>query len=211
MITSKEVSRRFWSQGLSGVDKDFFDSIISLVSQYFPVRTEEEQGETVDFKWYEKKFFVLNEELGTYKRYGDREKWELGIGAVRALQATEKLSELQELVERTMSLWDSEVNSDAYLDHKPWYKRVTRYAMKIEEWLAGVVFESYLVRKELEKQGFRRVWSKRFKYGHWLIVRERIDGTVIVKGLPRWATGYLIGKGGQRARELGIRVKVLRS
>jgi hypothetical protein len=110
-----------------------------------------------------------------------------------------------------MDLWDSEVNSDAYLDHKPRYKRVTRYAIKIEEWLAGVVFESYLVRKELEKQGFRRVWSKRFKYGHWLIVRERIDGTVIVKGLPRWATGYLIGKGGQRARELGIRVKVLRS
>jgi hypothetical protein len=211
VITKKVVSEKFWNQGLQGVDKDFFESVVTLVKQHFPVTTEEEQGETIDFKWYEKKYIVCGEELGTYKQYGDKEKWELGIGAVRAVEAIEKLPELQELVRTAMDLWDSEIDSDAYIDCKPWYKKATKYAMKVEDWLAGSVPESYLVRKELEKLGFRKVWSKRFKYGHWLIVRERIDGTVIVKGLPRWATGYLIGKGGQRARELGIRVKVLRS
>jgi hypothetical protein len=212
MITSKEVSKRFWNQGLQGVSKDFFESVVALVKQYFPVTTKEEAGETVDFRWFERKYFVLGEILGIYTRYEDsgvREKWELGIGAVRAVEAIEKLPELRELVKTTMDLWDSEIGSDAYLDHRPWYKKVTKYAMRVEEWLGGTTFESYLVRKELEKLGFRRVWSKRFKYGNWLIVRERLDGTVIVRDLPGWAVGYLIGKGGQRARELGIRVKII--
>jgi hypothetical protein len=178
MIASREVSRAYWNQGLQGVSKNFFETVVSLVSQYFPVRTEEEQGETVDFKWYEKKYIVCGEELGTYKQYGNKEKWELGIGAVRAVETIEKLPELRELVKTAMDLWDSEVNSDAYIDHRPWYKKTTKYAMKLENWLANTPYESYLVRKELEKRGYRSVWSKRFKYGNWLIVRVRNNGTV---------------------------------
>ena len=218
MVTSNELySVVQWpNQGV--VDKSTFDQLLEQLQVHFRIEKTRRQGKTTysGMEWEEVKYYIAGELIAEYKWFGahhnrpePREEYRVSHGAVEAMEAIEALPDIQQLVDKAMELWD-ELGSDAYVDHRPWYKSLTGYVLKLKSYLSTTaMFKSILTKRELERHGFRKIWYKRFRGGDHLFVRERLDGTVIVKNLEGWAVGYLIGKGGSRAKQLGIRVVVL--
>jgi len=186
--------------------KDVFESSkigekkVSVSKQYHSVH-----GKTEEWADGMKTLFTCFEDSKTHK-----EMCELTFDGYRFLKALVEYPELVKEAKELNKMWDSITRNDAFLTHKPFSKTEIKINKAMNDLVRWVYPYSKFGRAALEEAGLKGFHVKRFFGGDYLYVRIRKDGTVRVSEseLPSWAIGYLIGKKGKRAKELGIRVTV---
>ncbi len=145
--------------------------------------------------------------------YGREKKWvNIENDGRRLLDIMDKYNEFLEMAKELNELWNKVTNDDIIHTHKPFTRdeeRIVRL-ISILNYHNRNFPENFAIKKALSEVGIR-FFKRRFYGGDWIFVRiiDGIDGIGIVRvsrKKPSWITGYLIGKRGRRARELGIHV-----
>jgi len=133
---------------------------------------------------------------------------EITLAGGTFLEASMRFNEFRDAAKRLNEIWREVSDDDIILTHRPF----TSKENKIIELMRLLtdhrpIWEHFkTLAKRQEDIGL--LMSKRFKGGDWLFVKAHADGTVhINKDKPQWVIGFLIGKGGHRAKTLGIKVK----
>ncbi len=142
--------------------------------------------------------------------YGREKKWvKIENDGRRLLDIVDKYDEFLEMAKELNELWNKVTNDDVIHTHRPFTRdeeRIVRL-MSLLNYHNRNFPENFAVKKALSEVGIRGFFDKRFFGGDWIFVRIPIDGIVRVsRKKPSWIIGYLIGKRGRRARELGIQV-----
>ncbi|RLI20191.1 hypothetical protein DRO54_06815 [Candidatus Bathyarchaeota archaeon] len=204
------------------VDRELFEESIKFlrhIGSTLGLDLRVEEGETLSGCKYRSYYFPISD----YFRYRIATEWhcvEDGTtvdrytihhdGLLFIKHYCEDYPKLLSLAEKIVEAWSRVTDDDVIYAHRPFSKDVEFISTATSMFYPYDKIKDRIAKLALSKVGIRGFISKRFRGGDWLFVKIRSDGTVYVsKSKPSWVIGYLIGKGGHRARSLGIRVKVV--
>ena len=180
-------------------------------SEFLDIALSERNWESdVNEDFWAREYYFHREKVAYVMHKSGETIYRVTAAGKRIIDAAKSFEELNEKVRELNKLWSEVTSDDVIHTHKPFPNEVKRILKLKSETHYSYPPMSWFAKKARELNGIDFFIEKRFRGGDWIFVKVPTNRVVRVsEKRPRWVIGYLIGKGGQRSRELGIRVEII--